>query len=159
MCVNVNIVTEIEAVKRKESDDDEEEDYVEAEVDSTDTLIPMMTELFGELLLQKKYTFAGQQGVVSTEDAAPPGTVPRRQFPSVQKPIPKAIVRRGPIMNRKQPYRDNPIPREPIPPGSPDHRMSSVASFATFVAENDKRKPLIGHTGLKAAGKIFALLD
>ena len=129
---------------------------MEAEIDSTDTLIPMMTELFGELLLQKKYTLAGQQGVLSTEDAAPPGTVPRRQFPPVQKPNPKAIVRRGPLINKRQTFRDNHVPREPIPPGSPDQRMSSVASFATFVAENDKRKPLIGHTGLKAAGNTFS---
>ncbi|KAE9553446.1 hypothetical protein FO519_003359 [Halicephalobus sp. NKZ332] len=142
---------EIEAPRRKESDEDEEEDYVEAEVDSTDTLIPTMTEMFGEMLLQKKYTLAGQQGIPSTDEAAPPGTVPRRQFNLVQKTVQKPIMRRGAPMNRKPIVRENPVPREPIPPGSPDQRMSSVSSFATFVAENDKRKPLLGHTGLKAA--------
>uniref|UniRef100_A0AC35FZU1 WH2 domain-containing protein n=1 Tax=Panagrolaimus sp. PS1159 TaxID=55785 RepID=A0AC35FZU1_9BILA len=48
--------------------------------------------------------------------------------------------------------RDNTVPPVPLPPSTPpDQRMSSVASYATFIAENDKRKPLIGHTGLKAA--------
>jgi hypothetical protein len=33
----------------------QEEDYMEAEIESSDTLMPNMTEQFGENLLQQKY--------------------------------------------------------------------------------------------------------
>uniref|UniRef100_A0AC34Q5P0 Uncharacterized protein n=1 Tax=Panagrolaimus sp. JU765 TaxID=591449 RepID=A0AC34Q5P0_9BILA len=158
ICVVLRVLQgEIDVGRRKESDDDDEEDYIEAEIDSTDTLIPAMTELFGETLLQKKYMLAGQQPTIANEDAAPPGTVPRKLLPSVtgSKNV-KYLLRKGvppPLTNRRG-YRDFGLPKEPIPAAPftpPDQRLSSVASFATFVAENDKRKPLLALNGFNTA--------
>uniref|UniRef100_A0AC34FTT4 Uncharacterized protein n=1 Tax=Panagrolaimus sp. ES5 TaxID=591445 RepID=A0AC34FTT4_9BILA len=153
-------------------DDEIHEDYIEAEIDSTDTLIPTMTELFGEMLITKKYSLQQSSNSSATainDDIAPPGTVPRRHiYPLSHRDRDRGIIKGTPrkginnngngnmtgIISKKQLRENNVIPPVPLPPSTPpDQRMSSVASYATFIAENDRRRPLLGHTGLKAAGK------
>lgn len=71
----------------------QEEDYLEAELDSTDTLKPKTNELHGEGLLRDKYLLVAAAGAKRTnaaaaaskvtparrddDERAPPGTVPQ----------------------------------------------------------------------------------
>uniref|UniRef100_A0AC34FUX5 Uncharacterized protein n=1 Tax=Panagrolaimus sp. ES5 TaxID=591445 RepID=A0AC34FUX5_9BILA len=125
-----------------------------------------MTELFGEMLITKKYSLQQSSNSSTTainDDIAPPGTVPRRHIYPLShrdRGIIKGTPRKGipnngnmtGIISKKQLRENNVIPPVPLPPSTPpDQRMSSVASYATFIAENDRRRPLLGHTGLKAA--------
>uniref|UniRef100_A0A7E4VA01 Uncharacterized protein n=1 Tax=Panagrellus redivivus TaxID=6233 RepID=A0A7E4VA01_PANRE len=169
-----DVFVKSEAIRRPTPGDadTEGEDYLEAEIDSTDTLIPAMTELFGEALIAKRYNAAPQAAPAVVEEVvAPPGTVPRRHVPV---PLPRGNANKGqahtnPTINGRRfigkQQRGAPgitVPQIPVPPGGPDSpgyatdvRLSSVASFATFIADNDKRKPLIGLTGLKAAANAY----
>lgn len=125
-----------------------------------------MTELFGETLLQKKFTAHPLPTNIDDEEpAAPPGTVPRKPPALSTSTIAShrgarhGITRRrgiGPATTRGRRTGPGGHYKDGAPP-SPPHvgeRISSVASHATFIAENDKRKPLLAQNGLKAGGNF-----
>lgn len=137
---------------------------MEAEIDSTDSLVPNMTELFGETLLLKKFAAHPLPTPVDEDEpTAPPGTVPRRPPALSTSTVASnrgknGVARRrgiGPATSRGRRTGIGQRGNKDAPP-SPPHvgeRMSSVASHATFIAENDKRKPLLAQNGLKAGRK------
>ncbi|KAH7708408.1 hypothetical protein AAVH_24331, partial [Aphelenchoides avenae] len=155
---------ESERNRRSPEEEDLEEDYVEAEIDSTDTLVPTMTELFGEPLLQKKYVLTAPSDAANVEDdetPTVPGTVPRNHPPPppvaaghshASRTARAAAARRrvGALHGRGGPSRAPPAAPSPPSPPHADERTSSMMSHATYVLENDKRKPLIASCGLKS---------
>uniref|UniRef100_A0A914SJ90 Uncharacterized protein n=1 Tax=Parascaris equorum TaxID=6256 RepID=A0A914SJ90_PAREQ len=127
------------------------DDYLEAEIESTDSLRVAVSELFGVRLLETKFHLCNGDGKsiavcceVSTmgrdEITAPPGTVPRR-VPQLQK-------------------QTSIVPRKSLTPVSrlaslsaesvciPD-RPTSISSQQTFVLENDRRRPLVARNAFQ----------
>ncbi|KAI6242630.1 LisH domain-containing protein ARMC9 [Aphelenchoides fujianensis] len=136
---------ELESERRKKplEEEDEEEDYLEAEIESSDSLVPNLTEQFGEQLLQRKYMgvsgSAGNlhaDGAEDSQQTSVPGTVPRGAPRG--KPPAGQRKRPGAHMNGAQQKRG------PAPPSPPrDDRLLSMVSHSTHVLENDRRKPTI----------------
>ncbi|TMS34581.1 hypothetical protein L596_002142 [Steinernema carpocapsae] len=128
-------------------EEDEEGDYAEAEIDSTDSLKPTLTEMFGEQLLLKKFRQSGAPPILVDEklDTLPPGTVPRRPPGSRRQQTSTVGSKKG---------RQPPVPTLPStsqkPSDGAESRGSSMMSHATFILENDKRKPLLADNGLKS---------
>ncbi|CAD5210704.1 unnamed protein product [Bursaphelenchus okinawaensis] len=134
---------ESERPKKLSEDEDEEEDYLEAEIESSDSLVPNMTEQFGETLLQKRYMGTLHPTAAATPDendviATVPGTVPHNK--NAKPPIHKG-KRQGKKL-AKLPSND---PTSPIN----EDRIMTTMSQATYVLENDKRKPLLVNCGLR----------
>jgi len=151
------------------------EDYVEAEINSTDTLVPTMTELFGDRLLRQRFSTDSdmlcdnsdlssdfKQRLLGNGDV--PGEVidnhlkassavatrngsrryQKRALPassSRNANTTKEVAERGGVNLRGSDH--------PWGPGKAVHfddtfaRTNSMMSHATFVLENDKRKPLL----------------
>lgn len=90
----------------------------------------------------------GNLNVAGTDEAQQttvPGTVPRRAKPPLgQRKRPGAQMNGTQLKKTTNQQRAGP----PSPPR--DERMLSMMSQATYVLENDKRKPLLVQSGLKA---------
>ncbi|KAK0394672.1 hypothetical protein QR680_000867 [Steinernema hermaphroditum] len=146
---------ELDAEKGKKpppsaDDEDEEGDYAEAEIDSTDSVKPTMTEAFGEQLLLKKFRQSGASPILVDDklDTLPPGTVPRRPPGSRRQPTSTLSTKKS----RQQPVSSAATTSQKVNDGS-ESRASSMMSHATFVLENDKRKPLLADNGLKSVSQ------
>ncbi|CAD5215269.1 unnamed protein product [Bursaphelenchus xylophilus] len=138
---------ESERPKKASEEEDEEVDYLEAEIESSDSLIPNMTEIFGENLLQKRYmgTIHTTTAAVSenTDLATVPGTVPHNNKGA------KPPINKGKKLGKKNGIRG--IVTSTNDPTSPvnEDRVLTMMSQATYVLENDKRKPLLVNCGLR----------
>uniref|UniRef100_A0A1I7Y0G2 LisH domain-containing protein ARMC9 n=1 Tax=Steinernema glaseri TaxID=37863 RepID=A0A1I7Y0G2_9BILA len=146
---------ELDAEKGKKptpsaDDEDEEGDYAEAEIDSTDSMKPTLTELFGEQLLLKKFRQSGAPPVLVDDklDTLPPGTVPRRP-PGSRRQHTSTLTSKK---NRQLPS-SNVVPSSQKAAEASESRASSMMSHATFILENDKRKPLLADNGLKSVSQ------
>uniref|UniRef100_A0A915M7H0 LisH domain-containing protein n=1 Tax=Meloidogyne javanica TaxID=6303 RepID=A0A915M7H0_MELJA len=153
-------------------------DYLEAEIDSTDPLVPGHSELFGKRLLIKnflskplppslaKYYLPLSQFIIEEEGQREnvPGVVPvRRQQPTVQttnlsgsSPRKKSQQKR--VSNNKEassfllkPEREGGYVSGVLPLIRQVHfeRTNTMSSHATFVVENNSRRPLIANDGLE----------
>jgi hypothetical protein len=196
-------------------------DYLEAEIDSTDPLVPAFSELFGHTLLAQKFLLPDapvpppkrvqlvqfaieweQESSVSWLDIRllktwletilkyfplinslsfqVPGVVPRRLRQSNSRP-PKANETSSPQRKQKQPGKTNlsganghhqPLianGSQSAPPkdGSPAvlaicrqvhfERTNSMSSLATFVVENNNRRPLLAFNGFVNGAKNHLL--
>ncbi|KAI6197109.1 LisH domain-containing protein ARMC9 [Aphelenchoides besseyi] len=141
---------ELESERRRKplEEEDDEEDYLEAEIESSDSLVPNLTEQFGESLLQRKYMGANTSHADGTEETLVPGSVPRRPL---GKPPVGQRKRPGMQMNGTQQKRGPLLQRTVGPPSPPrDDRLLSMMSQATYILENDKRKPLIDKRSVAA---------
>ncbi|KAI1726945.1 lisH domain-containing protein ARMC9 [Ditylenchus destructor] len=132
---------EYDRKKRAAEDEDEEyEDYLEAEIDSTDTLIPCLNELFGEALLRRKYSNSKvtdsepvPQGVLKSlkevEEESVPGTVPTRRA-AISVPAPSARSRRSPLppTKRRTPTHSNSATNQQQRRRQPNHKHISQKS-------------------------------
>jgi hypothetical protein len=89
----------------------------------------------------------GNLNATADDAQSVPGTVPRRQ-PGAKPPVGgrKRLVTQ---VNGNQPKRSTGPPSPPT-----NERMLSMMSQATYVLENDKRKPLLVQSGLKA-GRLY----
>jgi hypothetical protein len=104
------------------------------------------------LLLKFRYMgtslSVGNLNATGSDDAQQtnmPGTVPRRSKPPIgQRKRPGAQMNGTQLKKATNQQRAGP----PSPPQ--DQRMLSMMSQATYVLENDKRKPLLVSSGLKA---------
>lgn len=147
---------------------------MEAEIDSTDRLVPAMTELFGEALLRRRFSHfetispPRSRSVTlanSSTSVANSGGVPGAVLPS-------PILTENGISNlkasglKKQPRLKAPARRQNnnnmvMMPSrvrfdmSTMARTSSMMSHATFILENDKRKPLLVSTGFQEGKNFF----
>ncbi|KAI6172200.1 LisH domain-containing protein ARMC9 [Aphelenchoides besseyi] len=141
---------ELESERRRKplEEEDDEEDYLEAEIESSDSLVPNLTEQFGESLLQRKYMGTNTSHADGAEETLVPGTVPRRPL---GKPPVGQRKRPGMQMNGTQQKRGPLLQRTAGPPSPPrDDRLLSMMSQATYILENDKRKPLIDKRSVAA---------
>ncbi|KAI1728291.1 lisH domain-containing protein ARMC9 [Ditylenchus destructor] len=132
---------EYDRKKRTAEDEDEEyEDYLEAEIDSTDTLIPCLNELFGEALLRRKYSNSKvtdsepvPQGVLKSlkevEEESVPGTVPTRRA-ALSVPAPSGRSRRSPLppTKRRTPTHSNSATNQQQRRRQPNHKHISQKS-------------------------------
>uniref|UniRef100_A0A915ENB4 LisH domain-containing protein n=1 Tax=Ditylenchus dipsaci TaxID=166011 RepID=A0A915ENB4_9BILA len=112
--------------KKKQSDEeDEEEDYLEAEIDSTDSVIPTLTELFGETLLRRKYCSASSvnqlpidssaKSLKEVEEESVPGTVPSRRNQNLLVAVPPTRHRRSPQPNKRRAGVNNSVTSSSVP--------------------------------------------
>ena len=151
----------------------QEEDYLEAEIESSDTLVPNLTEQFGQSLLQSKYINAATSGGAANanaDDAAAvaaaqttmPGAVPRRQGGASSKPPQLGGSRkRGGGGSGKSTAAAAAAP-PPSPPRAAaaavvDDRTLSMSSQHTYILQNDKRKPLVVASGIQAGTRRRSL--
>lgn len=166
----------------REDNEDLFPDYLEAEIDSTDPLVPAFSELFGHTLLAQKFLLPDapvpppkrvqlvQFAIEWEQESSVPGVVPRRLRQSNSRP-PKANETSSPQRKQKQPGKTNlsganghhpPLianGSQSAPPkdGSPAvlaicrqvhfERTNSMSSLATFVVENNNRRPLLAFNG------------
>uniref|UniRef100_A0A1I8BUB7 LisH domain-containing protein n=1 Tax=Meloidogyne hapla TaxID=6305 RepID=A0A1I8BUB7_MELHA len=150
-------------------------DYLEAEIDSTDPLVPGHSELFGKRLLIKnflsrplppslaKYYLPLSQFTIEEEGQREnvPGVVPVRRQPAVQpsssslsgssprkKPQPKRVSNKEASFILK-PEREGGYVSGVLPLIRQVHfeRTNTMSSHATFVVENNSRRPLLAYNG------------
>ncbi|CAG9530009.1 unnamed protein product [Cercopithifilaria johnstoni] len=132
----------------------QEVDYVEAEVESTDTVEPHLDELFGEKLLIAKFCLAdaldkptslSNMAIVgSNEMTTPPGTVINKQAKRRTSVILRSI---GKNINKTQ----QSLQSANVKMGDSFKRPDSQQ---TFVLENSRRRPLVARDPFKI-GFVF----
>ncbi|KHN85028.1 hypothetical protein Tcan_17889 [Toxocara canis] len=136
-----------------EGDNDPEEDYLEAEIESTDSVRVAVNELFGVRLLEMKFRLWNGDDKSATarceasnigrdEITAPPGTVPRRA-PQLRKPTTVTVRRSLASVSRIASLSAESV-------CVPD-RPTSISSQQTFILENDRRKPLVARNAFQSA--------
>uniref|UniRef100_A0A0R3S3A3 FRAS1-related extracellular matrix protein 1 n=1 Tax=Elaeophora elaphi TaxID=1147741 RepID=A0A0R3S3A3_9BILA len=135
----------------------QEIDYVEAEVESTDTVEPHLDELFGEKLLIAKFCLtdtldnpASHSNVTivgSDEITVPPGTVLNKQSKRHTSVILRNIGKNAGKAQQSLPSAD-------IKTGDSYKRPDSVSSQQTFILENSRRRPLVARDPFKI-GFVF----
>ncbi|VIO94664.1 Uncharacterized protein BM_BM4609 [Brugia malayi] len=135
----------------------QEIDYVEAEVESTDTVEPHLDELFGEKLLIAKFCLAdtldkpvsrSDMNIIdSNEITVPPGTVLNKQ---AKRHTPVILRNIGKNISKVQ----QPLQLVNVKSGDSFKRPDSVSSQQTFVLENSRRRPLVARDPFKI-GFVF----
>ncbi|EJW75284.1 hypothetical protein WUBG_13809, partial [Wuchereria bancrofti] len=135
----------------------QEIDYVEAEVESTDTVEPHLDELFGEKLLIAKFCLAdtldkpvsrSDMNIIgSNEMTVPPGTVLNKQ---TKRHTPVILRSIGKNSSKVQ----QPLHLANVKSGDSFKRPDSVSSQQTFVLENSRRRPLVARDPFKI-GFVF----
>ncbi|VDK46820.1 unnamed protein product [Anisakis simplex] len=148
------------------SDEDNEpkDDYLEAEIESTDSLRIAVNELFGVRLLETKFRVwnTNSKSVAISalgrdEIAAPPGTVPRcaPQEHIVRKRVPtsKTMKSTAATQNGEQSLtltnRLTSLSADSLLSGVLPDRPTSISSQQTFILENDRRKPLVARNAFQ----------
>ncbi|VDN32654.1 unnamed protein product [Gongylonema pulchrum] len=133
-----------------ENEETQETDYVEAEIESTDTLQPLPNELFGEQLLTAKFRLADSlekpavrsgSAIGRDEMATPPGTVPQSQ----SRRTSASTASRISVKAKQQPV----TPAIVMSTANDSSRPDSVSSQQTFVLENSRRRPLVARDPFK----------
>ncbi|VDK81014.1 unnamed protein product [Litomosoides sigmodontis] len=140
------------------SEEIQEIDYVEAEVESTDTVEPHLDELFGEKLLIAKFCLADTLDkptsrsrtaiVASDEITAPPGTVLNKQA----KRHHTSVVLQNTRKNGSSTSSSIGHLLLQSANGKVDDslkRPDSVSSQQTFILENSRRRPLVARDPFK----------
>ena len=150
---------------------------MEAEINSTDTLVPTMTELFGDRLLRQRFSTDSDSLIENSDPSVDfkqqrllaNGDVPGEVIDNHLKATASADTRNGsrryhkrtlPASSSRSSNTAKEIDRVNLRgsdqlwgPGKAVHfddtfaRTNSMMSHATFVLENDKRKPLL--TGIE----------
>ncbi|KAM3718494.1 putative porphobilinogen deaminase [Dirofilaria immitis] len=145
----------------------QEIDYVEAEVESTDTVEPHLDELFGEKLLIAKFCLAdtldeppasrSNMTIITSDETAPPGTVlnkqAKRHTPVILRSIGKNKSNSS-ISNKNNNKIQQPLQSTNIKVDDNLKRPDSVSSQQTFVLENSRRRPLVARDPFKI-GFVF----
>ncbi|VDK82132.1 unnamed protein product [Onchocerca ochengi] len=146
----------------------QEIDYVEAEVESTDTVEPHLDELFGEKLLIAKFCLADTLDeppasrsnmtiIGSDEIAVPPGTVlnkqTKRHTPVILRSIGKNSSNNNNNHNSSSKIQQ-PLQTANIKMDDNFKRPDSVSSQQTFILENSQRRPLVARDPFKI-GFVF----
>ncbi|VBB31564.1 unnamed protein product [Acanthocheilonema viteae] len=162
VCVCVYVYVEAPLIWHlgfNESEEIQEIDYVEAEVESTDTVEPHLDELFGEKLLIAKFCLADTLNkppshsnmaiTGSDEITVPPGTV----FNKHAKRHTSVILRNiGKNTSKTQQSLQSATVK--MDGDDSSKRPDSVSSQQTFVLENSRRRPLVARDPFKI-GFVF----
>uniref|UniRef100_A0A1I7VRT0 Reverse transcriptase domain-containing protein n=1 Tax=Loa loa TaxID=7209 RepID=A0A1I7VRT0_LOALO len=135
----------------------QETDYIEAEVESTDTVEPHLDELFGEKLLIAKFCLADTLDkpaprsnmtiVGSDEIVVPPGIVPNKQ---AKRHTPVVLRSMGKNNSKKQQL----LQSVNVKMSDSFKRPDSGSSQQTFILENSRRRPLVARDPFKI-GFVF----
>uniref|UniRef100_A0A915PMM3 Uncharacterized protein n=1 Tax=Setaria digitata TaxID=48799 RepID=A0A915PMM3_9BILA len=132
----------------------QEIDYVEAEVESTDTVEPHLDELFGEKLLVSKFCLADTMDQPTSrfsvdagdnEITVPPGTILNKQTKRYT-----SVTSVGEGSGKVE----QPLQSANFKMGDSFKRPDSVSSQQTFVLENSRRRPLVARDPFKI-GFVF----
>lgn len=143
---------------------------MEAEIDSTDRLVPNMTELFGEALLRRHFTHSetvsSSAQIYPLITLHPSTTLNNNNNTNLNSTVPGAVPPTTPIsqQNGKKRQRKLPITTQHKPltrtvrfvdyDNTIGNRTNSMMSHTTFVLDNDKRKPLLVPTGFQEGNSL-----
>lgn len=136
---------------------------MEAEIDSTDRVVPNMTELFGEALLRRRFTHL--EAILPTSRTRrsitlpPPSTANNNNttttVPGAVPPTTSISTKNSQIKKRQQKLTTNQqqslsrMVRIVDYGPTIENRTNSMMSHTTFVLDNDKRKPLLVPSGFQ----------